>query len=209
MHHQPPDPQADLHAARSVGEHEAAADVEAAPDLGVAAVLAEPQLDARAQRHPLADPPGVGGLQSRSQPRDAGVRLGEVAAGAKLWLRGALAKRKLLQMDGGVLSPTSAAALLGVNRQAVGQRRAAGRLLGVKGPRGYLYPAWQFTDRGMLPGLEDTLRALRGEDAWSILTFFLEPDAAAGNQRPLDLLRMGRLDAVARAAELYGEQAAV
>jgi len=127
----------------------------------------------------------------------------------KVRLRGALAKRKLLQMDGGVLSPSSAAALLGVSRQAVGQRRAAGRLLGVEGPRGYLYPAWQFTDQGMLPGFEDTLRALRGEDAWSILTFFLEPDAAAGNQRPLDLLRTGRLDAVARAAELYGEQAAV
>ena len=43
----------------------------------------------------------------------------------------------------------------------------------------------------------------------AILTFFLEPDAAAGNRRPLDLLRMGRLDEVARAVELYGEQAAV
>ena len=39
----------------------------------------------------------------------------------KVRLRGALAKRKLLQMDGGVLSPSSAAALLGVSRQAVGQ----------------------------------------------------------------------------------------
>ena len=127
----------------------------------------------------------------------------------KVRLRGVLAKRKLLQMDGGVLSPSSAAALLGVSRQAVGQRRAAGRLLGVEGPRGYLYPAWQFADRGMLPGFEDTLRTLRGEDTWSILTFFLEPDASAGNERPLDLLHMGRLDAVGRAAELYGQQAAV
>ncbi len=131
------------------------------------------------------------------------------SAELKVRLRGALARRRLLQMEGGVLSPSSAAALLGVSRQAVGQRRAAGRLLGVEGPRGYLYPAWQFTDRGMLPGLEDTLRALRGEDAWSVLTFFLESDAASGNERPLDLLRAGRLDAVARAAELYGEQAAV
>ena len=127
----------------------------------------------------------------------------------KVRLRGALAKRKLLQMDGGVLSPSSAAALLGISRQAVGQRRAAGRLLGIEGPRGYLYPAWQFKDRSMLPGFEETLRALRGEDAWSILTFFLELDAAAGNERPLDLLRTGGLDAAARAAELYGEQAAV
>ena len=131
------------------------------------------------------------------------------SAECRVRLRGALAKRKLLQMDGGVLSPSSAAALLGVSRQAVGQRRAAGRLLGVEGTRGYLYPAWQFTDRGMLPGFEDSLRALRGEDAWSILTFFLESDATNGNARPLDLLRTGRLDAVARAAELYGEQAAV
>lgn len=131
------------------------------------------------------------------------------SAELKVRLRGALAKRKLLQMDGGVLSPSSVAALLGISRQAVGQRRAAGRLLGVEGPRGYLYPAWQFADRGMLAGFEETLRALRGEDAWSMLTFFLEPDAAAGNERPLDLVRTGRLDAAARAAELYGEQAAV
>ena len=55
------------------------------------------------------------------------------SAECKVRLRGALAKRKLLQMDGGVLSPSSAAALLGVSRQAVGKRRAAGRLLGVEG----------------------------------------------------------------------------
>lgn len=101
------------------------------------------------------------------------------------------------------------AELLHISRQAVGHRRAAGKLLGVEGPRGYLYPAWQFDGDRMLPGIEEIFDLLKYEDPWSKLIFFVRPNDAAGGKRPLDLLRKGKLEAVERAAELYGVQAAV
>lgn len=127
----------------------------------------------------------------------------------KVRLRGAIAKRELLEMDGGVLSPSSVAKLLHISRQAVGHRRTAGKLLGIEGPRGYLYPAWQFDDDRMLRGIEEIFELLDDEDAWSQLIFFVRTNAAAGGKRPVDLLRQGKLDAVKRAAELYHVHAAV
>lgn len=127
----------------------------------------------------------------------------------KVRLRGAIAKRELLEMDGGVLSPSSVAELLHISRQAVGHRRTAGKMLGIEGPRGYLYPAWQFDGDRMLRGIEEIFDLLEDEDAWSKLVFFVRTNDAASSKRPLDLLRKGRLDAVKRAAGLYGEQTAV
>ena len=124
-------------------------------------------------------------------------------------LRGAIAKRELLEVDGGVLWPSNVAKLLHISRQAVGQRRAAGKLIGVEGPRGYLYPAWQFQADQMLAGIEEILDLLKDEDDWSKFIFFARPNDAANGKRPLDLLRKGKLDAVRRAAELYGVQAAI
>lgn len=123
--------------------------------------------------------------------------------------RGERVRRELRKMDGGMLESLQAAKLLRVRPEVVDEQRAAGRLLGVEGPDGWLYPAWQFTDQGMLPGFEDTLRELGDEDTWSKLLFFLEHDAAVDGERPLDLLRKNRVEEVMRAAELYGEHAAV
>lgn len=97
----------------------------------------------------------------------------------------------------------------GSSRQAVGQRRAAGKLLAVEGPGGYRYPAWQFEGDRMLPGIEEIFALLHDEDDWSKVSFFLRPDDAAGGKRPLDLLRRDQIDAVKRAAELYGIHAAI
>ncbi len=127
----------------------------------------------------------------------------------KVRLRGAIAKRELLEMDGGVLAPSSVAELLHVSRQAVGHRRVAGKLLGIEGPRGYLYPAWQFDGDQTLRGIKEIFGLLEGEDAWSTLIFFVRSNDAAGGKRPLDLLRKGKLNAVRRAAELYSMHAAV
>jgi hypothetical protein len=71
----------------------------------------------------------------------------------KVRLRGAIAKRELLEADGGVLAPAEVAALLHISRQAVGKRRIAGKLLGIEGPRGYLY----------LPKTQTWLRLFRKE----------------------------------------------
>ena len=124
-------------------------------------------------------------------------------------LRGAIARRELLEHDGGVLSPSSVAELLGISRQAVGQRRAAGKLLAVAGVRGYVYPAWQFDDANIVAGFEEILGLLADEDPWTQFIFFVSEDDAAGGKRPLDLLRKGDIEPVRRAARMHGVHGAV
>jgi len=123
-------------------------------------------------------------------------------------LRGAIQKQKLLEEEGGVIGPAEVGKLLGMSRQAVGQRRAGGRLLGVPVAGGYVYPIWQFTEGETLKGLEEILAALAEHDAWMKLVFFLNQNRALGGRRPLDVLRRGETDRVLRAARLYLQQGA-
>lgn len=124
----------------------------------------------------------------------------------KVRLRGALARRELLESDGGVLSPSSVAKLLGVSRQSVGQRRSANKLLAVEGPRGYLYPYWQFDGSKPLAGMSEVLELLADEDPWTRFIFFLSENEASHGKRPLDLLRKKNLEPVLRAARMQGRQ---
>ena len=124
-------------------------------------------------------------------------------------LRGALARRELLESDGGVLSPSSVAKLLGISRQSVGQRRATNKLLAIEGPNGYLYPSWQFDGSKPLEGMAEILDLLVDQDPWTRFIFFLSEDEAANGKRPLDLLRRKNLKPVLRAARMQGQQGAV
>ena len=124
----------------------------------------------------------------------------------KVRLRGALARRELLESDGGVLSPSSVAQLLGVSRQSVGQRRSANKLLAIEGPRGYLYPYWQFDGAKLLAGMSEVLDLLADEDPWTRFIFFLSENEASHGKRPLDLLRKKNLKPVLRAAHMQGQQ---
>ena len=119
-------------------------------------------------------------------------------------LRGAIARRELLENDGGVLSPSSVAELVGISRQSVGQRRTAGKLLAVEGTRGYVYPAWQFDGAETVEGFEEILNLLADEDPWTQFIFFVSEDDAAGGHRPIDLLRKGDVEPVRRAARMHG-----
>jgi hypothetical protein len=123
--------------------------------------------------------------------------------------RGRDAKRELLAAEGGVLTGAQVADLLGLSRQAVDKRRRSGRLLGVEtGRRGFAYPAWQFTDNGVLPGLEDVLQDLSDHDPWMQLIFMLSPDIWLDEQLPLHVLRCGQLERVRKAAQMLGEHGA-
>lgn len=124
-------------------------------------------------------------------------------------LRGALARRELLESEGGVLSPSSVAKLLGISRQSVGQRRVANKLLAIEGPNGYLYPSWQFDGAKPLEGMPEVLELLADQDPWTRFIFFLSEDEAANGKRPLDLLRRKNLKPVIRAAHMQGQQGAV
>lgn len=124
-------------------------------------------------------------------------------------IRGARTKRELLSLEGPPLAGTMVAKHLGLTRQAVNKRRQAGNLIAVSaGRRGLLYPAWQFTDSGVLAGLEDALQELRNSDPWSQIRFFLTGDFRLNGAKPLDELRKGNVPPVLRAAKAFGEQGA-
>jgi hypothetical protein len=124
-------------------------------------------------------------------------------------LRGVAVRKELLNAEGGVWTADQVQEFLRLTRQGVAQRRTRGKLLGVEvGKRGYLYPAWQFTETGVLPGLEEILAILSEGSDLSRMAFFLSGNIALDGKRPLDLLREGKIELVRRAAQLLGEQGA-
>jgi hypothetical protein len=128
---------------------------------------------------------------------------------AKARLRGAVAMRALLGGDGGAWTVGEVTKRLGISRQAVDKRRKAGRLLGVELPkRGVLYPAWQFSETGMLAGIVEVLSALRDHDAWAQARFFTTENDRLAGKRPLDLLKQGKVERVVEAANVFGEHGA-
>jgi hypothetical protein len=85
----------------------------------------------------------------------------------------------------------------------------AGALLALAtaGDRDTLYPTFQFGDRGeLLPGLRNVIASLRpgAADDWDIALWLTTVRAVFEGKRALDLLRDGRIDEVAAAAERDG-----
>lgn len=124
-------------------------------------------------------------------------------------IRGVLRKQEMLTAAGGALTSEQVAAVLNLSRQAVDKRRSSNQLLALtQGRRGYSYPGFQFEDGKTLPGLEDVLKALNALDPWMQLNFFTSPAERLGGKTPIEALREGRLNDVARVASTYGEQGA-
>ena len=157
-----------------------------------------------------------------SEARDLGVLLKalESKAGLKLItaedplaaarLRGLQMKLELLERAGGALQPSEVAGLLRMSRQAVGKRRRNGKLLAVvTGRRGFEYPACQFGDGGVVPGLAEVLAAFDDDvDSWMRLSFLVSPLGSLGGDAPLDLLRLGEIEPVVHLARSVGEHGA-
>jgi hypothetical protein len=125
--------------------------------------------------------------------------------------RGVRRRDESLRAEGGTLSAEEVARQLAISRQAVNERRAKNKLLAVRLGKDYLYPAWQFTSEGTLPGLEAVLEALSDAPPWAKFRFFLSGSyrlAPDGRARPLDLLRKGELEPVLRDARTFGEHGA-
>lgn len=124
-------------------------------------------------------------------------------------LRGIALRKSLLEYDGGCYSATQAAEHLHISRQAVDKRRKAGKLLAIKISRDYMYPAWQFSQKGIIDGLEEVLLLLdRGNnDPWAKLAFFLTPDPKLDNKTPLSVMPTN-IEFVKHAALTYGTHGA-
>ncbi|MGI8873076.1 MAG: hypothetical protein ACR2KP_01860 [Egibacteraceae bacterium] len=90
-----------------------------------------------------------------------------------------------------------AAVLGGVSRQAVADRRARGRLLGLRTSDGvWVYPAFQFTGSTVLPGLTDLLGCFDGDsvDGWTLTSWLRSPRAGLDGRSVLDLLAEGDVE---------------
>lgn len=126
-------------------------------------------------------------------------------------LRGLRDRSVLLELEGGTITADEVAGLLGITRQAVDNRRRAGRLLALTlGRREYGYPLWQFNEHGVLPGLEDVLTDLSHVTLWMRMAFFLGGNYRLKDaDRPLDALRRGEVAAVREAALMFGVHGAV
>jgi hypothetical protein len=123
-------------------------------------------------------------------------------------IRGLIARKWLLEAEGGVLSSAQMAELLGVSRQSVDNWRKTGKLFALStGKHGYHYPVWQLhtSKDGLLPGLSEVMSILEDFGPWVQATFMLNGNKALGGSTPLSELRRGRVAEVVAAAERYAE----
>jgi hypothetical protein len=158
----------------------------------------------------LSSPTDVGGvviLLSDLAPLD--VDLSSVDPFVEAMALGASIKKELLTTAGGGLTSSQVASALDITRQAVDKRRLRHALLAVPNGSGeYLYPACQFTSTGVIPGLEEVLRAFEIRSPWTQLSALLAPAPALGGKTILEALKSGALEKAIAIAVSLGEQAA-
>jgi hypothetical protein len=167
-------------------------------------VVASPEALSAALCSP-SDAGGVASLLSDLAP--LGLDLSSVDPLAEAMARGASVKQELLLKAGGGLTSSQVARGLGVTRQAVDKRRGRRALLAVPSGSGeYLYPACQFTGKGVTPGIEEALRAFRIESPWTQLSVLLEPAPALGGKTVLAVLWSGDVKRAVEFVAAVGEQ---
>lgn len=158
----------------------------------------------------LSAPTDVGGvatLLSDLAPLD--VDLSSVDPFVEAMALGATVKQELLTSGGGGLTSSQVASALGITRQAVDKRRVRQALLAVPNGSGeYLYPACQFTSIGVIPALEEVLRAFPIRSPWTQLSALLAPAPALGDRTILEALKSGAIERAIAIAASFGEQTA-
>jgi len=158
----------------------------------------------------LSSPTDVGGVASLlSDLAPFGVDLSALDPFVEAMARGAAVKQELLTSAGGGLTSSQVASALCITRQAVDKRRSRRALLAVPNGSGeYIYPACQFTEQGVIPGLEDVLRAFQVRSPWTQLSALLAPAPALRGKTILEALQSGGIERAVAMAASFGEQAA-
>ena len=98
---------------------------------------------------------------------------------------------------GGALTIHQAAGVLG-SMEAVNEAVAARELLCVEDDGANLYPAFQFQDSGVAPGMGEVLKATPNTSPWELLQFFVAGDEGLGSDSPMELIK-GSLEDIERA----------
>jgi hypothetical protein len=131
------------------------------------------------------------------------------AAFERVRLRSLGADAELRNAEGGGLSYGEFAKQLGIaSRQTIHDYHQDKKIIRwSKGARNFRYPAWQILDHKLLPGLDIVLKILheRHLSPLDIISILLTPMRDLNDNRPLDLLRQGKIDKVVAAINRYGD----
>lgn len=119
--------------------------------------------------HP--DPVDSFTAEQREVLREVGLDLSPLRADEPDARARAVAEEAVLHDS--ALTVTEAANTIGVDSSRVRHRLLAGRLMGWKDRGGWRLPAWQFTENGVLPGLEQVLAALPGDQPALVVAAFM------------------------------------
>jgi hypothetical protein len=160
-------------------------------------------------QHP--DPGGHFTAEQRSALRGVGLDLSPLDPDEPDGRARAVAEQAVLHDS--ALTVTEAARTIGVDTSRVRHRLLANRLTGWKDRGGWRLPAWQFTERGVLPGLEQVLAVLPADQpALVVAAFMTTPqEDLLVNTRPIPpvewLQSGGDPQRVARLAAMLGTPA--
>lgn len=111
-------------------------------------------------------------------------------------IRGIYARECLKKDEGGHISSREASRRLKVSQEETLKRYREGLLVGWRNGNQVRFPVWQFAKRGLLPGMQRVLEALRKScrnDDWARMLFFLGSRGSLEGRRPLDLVREGKI----------------
>jgi len=123
---------------------------------------------------------------------------------ARLIERGKVRAAELVEMAGGLLSAREVSAHTGIPPEEIETRVAAGELIAMRENGTLLFPACQFTSTGVVENLSIVLKDDRTQSPWVRLEWFLVPDDALLGLSPLEALKQGQVEEVARLARANG-----
>lgn len=147
---------------------------------------------AKALNDALAAPTGAGALaQLLSHAELIGAAIADLDPLVPALARNVEHRRQLLSRAGGVLSAEEAGKIAGVSRQAIDKRRRGNAILAIREGSDWKYPACQFEDGEVLPGIADVVRGFETQGPWVALDFLLTKDSALGGRSPIEALRQG------------------
>lgn len=126
---------------------------------------------ARRLTPPHPDPAGYFTADQRDALRDVGLDLSPLRDDETDGRARAVAEQAVLHDS--ALTVTEAARTIGVDNSRIRHRLLARRLMGWKDRGGWRLPAWQFTENGVLPGLEQVLAALPADQPPLVVAAFM------------------------------------
>lgn len=120
---------------------------------------------------PHPDPGGYFTAEQRDALRDVGLDLSPLRPDEPDGRARAVAEQAVLHDS--ALTVTEAARTIGVDNSRIRHRLLGGRLMGWKDRGGWRLPAWQFTEHGVLPGLEHVLAVLPSDQPPLVVAAFM------------------------------------